>query len=242
MKTSLTFCGLCIFFLGSIDAHELSCGPKHLRMGALVLGTAFKTSVQTAHVDTVKAMGGYFIEYEYSRPGRFYFDFEFDGAFAGSDILATQQGRPLAVQSNTPTLLSFQFRFGLPCMHHCWEITPFVGTGLYSIGSWQKNRGFFSFLAYGGGGVNLLYHKSPTRHVGIKMELFGGALYNDYYALMQTFSCEGNSFGGRLAMPIGWKWYSYGTWELTLEPFVTALTFFNLELIGGLTLGIGKQF
>lgn len=230
--------------LGSITAEANNpYNFQHFDFGPEWMELKLHTHVKSVEVEGKKDMAGVRFCYEYRKPSSFY---------AGADLLLTIRSHGFDISEDKQTIPSpnqptgygnLDFRFGYTFSPNQQYLTPFLGTGVYSVGTIAENRGFHEEWLYLSSGLRSLFSVNDVFSLGLNLKVFKTIVsYTQFKNHNLNIKTKRLPWGGEIGVPFVWSFNPQRTWTFQLEPYWTDLDFSGKVNVFGSKFSIGAHF
>lgn len=220
--------------------------PNYLYIGVNCFGTDVKARLKDHFaLKDSGVLGGFNVGYEYLRPSFFYAGLDLAFSSGSTSFTLDYQGESRIKVTNTTGLMFGELRLGYTMERASWLITPCIGAGFYGMISLEESTAGLG-IPYGLLGLHLLYQKSDLFDVGLKADFYGEfdkrLLHHKTGEFLHLSTSTRFDCGGKLTVPFIWHVDETRRFELRLEPFITALSFSQTELLYGADFLAGYHF
>jgi hypothetical protein len=234
---------LMIASLTTIASEASSYHFQHFDFGPEWMELRLHTHVKSVDVDGKKDMAGIRFSYEYRKPSSFY---------TGADLLLTIRSHGLQISDHGQAVHSpdqptgfgnMDLRLGYTCAPNQQYLTPFLGTGVYSVGTVAKNRGFHEEWLYLSGGMRTLFFMNDLFSLGLNLKAIKTIVsYAEFKNHNVNVKTEHYPWGGEIGVPFVWSFNPQRSWTFQLEPYWTNLDFSGKVNVFGSKFLIGAHF
>ncbi len=243
-KKHLSILATLLFFASAVYSHEpLSSKSHQIYFGPEITYISVDTHVKNVHIKGHKNFAGLRLGYEYLNPRSFYAGVDYLSMVSSAYFKASQEGQ-LVHSSNQDIIYgNFDLRFGYTLFPKDLFISPFLGLGIYALGSAPNNRGFQEGWAYLSTGLRSKFPINTTFSLGFNFKIFKSIFsYEEFKNHDINVSEYSYPWGVDIGMPMIWNLNPAGTWTFQIEPYWTRLDFSQQQNVFGSKFLIGVHF
>jgi hypothetical protein len=216
----------------SAEMHQ--CNSHQIYFGPEFLGVSVNAAIKTIHIEGHKNFAGLRLGYEYLKPRAFY---------AGIDLLSATSLHHYAASENEKFIYSsaqsmgfnnLDLRFGYAITPRDLLFAPFLGVGVYGLGTIAHNRGFHEGWAYLSAGLRSKFLINPIFNLGINLKLFKSFFaYEQFQNHITNVTIYSYPWGAEIGVPFVWSFNPKGTWTFQIEPYWIKLDFSETQNVLG---------
>ncbi len=220
----------------SIKPHQFYFGPEFANVSV-------STSIDDIHIKGSKNFAGLRIGYEFTKPWAFYAGIDYLSMISSRHFKASQEGLHIHSSHQDTIYGNLDLRFGYTIFPNQFFISPYLGLGLYALGSVPNNRGFHEEWAYWSIGLRSQFPINEAFQLGFNFKLFQSFFFSKQFK-NHNINVSSHSFpwGFDMGLPMTWKFNPSGTWTFQLEPYWTKMNFKEKQNVFGSKFLIGFHF
>ena len=221
----------------------LPCKPNQIYFGPELIDISVKTTIQDVHIKGEKHFSGFRLGYEYLKPWAFYAGVDLLSTSSSHHFAATEYGRSIDSSDQHIGFGNLDLRFGYSTAPKNLFFTPFLGIGVYGLGTIAHNRGFHEGWAYLSTGLRSKFPINDVFSLGINLKCFKSfwayEQFQNHNLNVKVFPCP---WGVDIGIPFDWNFNPKGTWTFQIEPYWTKLNLSEKQNVFGSKFLIGVHF
>ena len=236
MKNEFIFTLTALTLLTSIGFSDETCSynPHQIYFGPELLEVSVKTDIHHVHVKGHKHFGGFRLGYEYLKPWAFYAGIDFLSTASSHHYAASEKGKSIYSSDQSTGFGNLDLRFGYATAPKNLFFTPFLGAGVYNLGTVPHNRGFHEGWVYLSTGLRSKFPINPVFNLGINLKLFKSFFaYEQFQNHTTNITVYPYPWGAEIGIPFIWNFNPRGTWTFQIEPYWTKLDFSETQNVIG---------
>lgn len=236
---TLAILSLCAF---DVSGNEQPQDPHEIYFGADFLNLDLDLDIKDVHVKGQRDLLGVELGYEYLSPWAFYAGLDILSSGDSQSVRASQDGKQIHASNQGIVFSKIDLRFGYTTVVKQFYFTPFLGTGIFSIGSFAKNRGLHEGCLYLSGGLRSKFPLNTAFSIGVNLQAYKAASFQQFKNHDVSVKVYSYPWGGEVGIPLIWNFNPQGSWTFQLEPWFSRLPFSGRQSIVGSKFLIGSHF
>jgi hypothetical protein len=238
---SLIFSGL--LTVSIVDAKEIKkTHSHHLYFGPEWLNLKIDTHVKNVKIASNHSMAGFRLGYELIDPWAFYAGIDLLSTISSHRFHAWEHGKSVHSTDQPSGLANLDLRLGYTIGSRS-SYSPYLGLGVYSVGSVVQNRGFLEGWLYVSTGLRSLIFVNDVFSMGINLQINKAVIsYSQFKNHDVNVKEYPYPWGCEVGVPFIWSFNPGRTWTFDLEPYWTRLSFSENQQALGSKFLINAQF
>ena len=217
--------------------------PHEIYLGPELATVSVDTHIKNIHVKGRKHFSGLRLGYEFKKPASFYAGADLSLLTSFQYYSALQNERPIVSSHKSIGLDNFDLRFGYTAAPKSLFLTPFLGAGVYGLGTICHKKGFHEGWVYLSTGLRSDFSINPVFNLGLNLKLFKSVFsYKQFQNHNTNVSSYSYPWGAEIGIPFTWNFNVRGTWTFQIEPYWTKLDFTETQNLVGCKFLVGVHF
>ena len=218
-----------------IKPHQIYFGPEFVNISV-------NTHIKNVQIKGKKSFSGIRFGYEFKKPWAFYAGVDYLSMVTCQHYKASSEENIYSSKQDT-IYGNIDLRFGYTTFPNQFFISPYMGLGVYALGSAPFNRGFHEEWAYWSMGVRSQFAINTAFSLGLNFKTFQSVFFFEQFKNHDlNVKTHSLSWGMDIGLPMIWKFNPTGTWTFQLEPYWTKLDLTQTQNVWGSKFLIGVYF